>query len=104
MAALGTDKKHAAGRLRWVLPAESGVVVRNDVPTTLVVSVIDGLLDEDAALRREAANGEREAATGELDTANGEREGASGELEAAAGEDEETDNDETALPATSADR
>jgi 3-dehydroquinate synthase len=29
---LQRDKKHAGGRLRWVLPVESGVVVRSDVP------------------------------------------------------------------------
>ena len=28
---LATDKKHAAGRLRWVLPTADGVVVRTDV-------------------------------------------------------------------------
>ena len=27
-----SDKKHAAGRLRWVLPTADGVVVRDDVP------------------------------------------------------------------------
>jgi 3-dehydroquinate synthetase len=27
-----TDKKHAHGRLSWVLPTETGVVVRSDVP------------------------------------------------------------------------
>jgi 3-dehydroquinate synthase len=30
------DKKHADGRLRWVLPVESGVVVRSDVPEDAV--------------------------------------------------------------------
>ena len=29
---LGTDKKHAGGRLRWVLPTADGVVLRADVP------------------------------------------------------------------------
>ena len=29
---LATDKKHAAGRLRWVLPTATGVEVRSDVP------------------------------------------------------------------------
>ena len=28
---LATDKKHAAGRLRWVLPTADGVVVRDDI-------------------------------------------------------------------------
>src|SRR5262249_45912215 len=29
LAATATDKKHAAGRLRWVLPTADGVIVRN---------------------------------------------------------------------------
>lgn len=33
---LGVDKKHRGGRLRWVLPAETGVVVRSDVPDEVV--------------------------------------------------------------------
>ena len=39
LEALATDKKHAAGRLRWVLPTEDGVTVRNDVPIGLVEEV-----------------------------------------------------------------
>ncbi|MGZ6269291.1 MAG: bifunctional shikimate kinase/3-dehydroquinate synthase [Candidatus Limnocylindrales bacterium] len=35
-AHLGVDKKHAGGRLRWVLPVASGVVVRTDVPEAAV--------------------------------------------------------------------
>ncbi|HEY7523633.1 MAG TPA: bifunctional shikimate kinase/3-dehydroquinate synthase [Candidatus Limnocylindrales bacterium] len=42
--ALATDKKHARGRLRWVLPTGDGVVVRSDVPADLVESVAAGLL------------------------------------------------------------
>jgi 3-dehydroquinate synthetase len=42
--ALATDKKHAAGRLRWVLPTADGVVVRDDVPTELVERVAGELL------------------------------------------------------------
>jgi 3-dehydroquinate synthetase len=42
--ALGTDKKHAGGRLRWVLPTETGVVVRDDVPSELVEAAIAELL------------------------------------------------------------
>ena len=38
LAAIATDKKHAAGRLRWVLPTASGVVVRSDVPEEVVAS------------------------------------------------------------------
>ena len=30
------DKKHAAGRLNWVLPTESGVVIRSDVPAEAI--------------------------------------------------------------------
>jgi 3-dehydroquinate synthase len=33
---MATDKKHAEGRLSWVLPTESGVVVRSDVPPSAV--------------------------------------------------------------------
>ena len=38
-AALATDKKHAAGQLRWVLPTEDGVTIRTDVPVELVEEV-----------------------------------------------------------------
>jgi len=44
LGALATDKKHAAGNLRWVLPTADGVVVRDDVPTVLVERVAAGLL------------------------------------------------------------
>jgi shikimate kinase/3-dehydroquinate synthase len=44
LAALTTDKKHAAGRLRWVLPTADGIIVREDVPTELVERVAAGLL------------------------------------------------------------
>jgi hypothetical protein len=33
---MATDKKHATGRLNWVLPTESGVAVRSDVPPEAV--------------------------------------------------------------------
>jgi 3-dehydroquinate synthetase len=36
LAALGTDKKRAGGRLRWVLPTATGVTVRTDVPDDVV--------------------------------------------------------------------
>ena len=42
LAATGTDKKHAAGRLRWVLPTADGVVVRDDVPEAVVATAVDG--------------------------------------------------------------
>lgn len=45
-AALGLDKKHAAGQLRWVLPDPTGVVVRTDVADELVERAIAELLSE----------------------------------------------------------
>jgi 3-dehydroquinate synthetase/shikimate kinase len=44
MAALATDKKHAAGSLRWVLPTADGYEVRSDVPLDVVERVVAGLL------------------------------------------------------------
>jgi shikimate kinase/3-dehydroquinate synthase len=44
LAALATDKKHAGGTLRWVLPTADGYEVRADVPTELVERVASGLL------------------------------------------------------------
>ncbi|HEX5589089.1 MAG TPA: 3-dehydroquinate synthase [Candidatus Limnocylindrales bacterium] len=41
---LGSDKKHRGGRLRWVLPTETGSVVRDDVDPGLVRDVAAGLL------------------------------------------------------------
>jgi 3-dehydroquinate synthase len=41
---LGADKKHRAGRLRWVLPTATGYVVRDDIPGDLVRDVATGLL------------------------------------------------------------
>jgi shikimate kinase / 3-dehydroquinate synthase len=41
---LGTDKKHARGRLRWVLPTASGVEVHDDVPDRVVDDEVSGLL------------------------------------------------------------
>jgi 3-dehydroquinate synthetase/shikimate kinase len=41
---LATDKKHAGGRLRWVLPTADGVEVRNDVSDDLVVDAAGALL------------------------------------------------------------
>ncbi len=41
---LGADKKHAGGRLRWVLPTGSGHEVRGDVPPEVVRSVAERLL------------------------------------------------------------
>ncbi|MBI2763357.1 MAG: bifunctional shikimate kinase/3-dehydroquinate synthase [Chloroflexi bacterium] len=44
LAHLGADKKHQAGRLRWVLPTRNGHVVRDDVPDDLVRAIAAGLL------------------------------------------------------------
>ena len=41
---LASDKKHAAGRLRWVLPTATGVVVRNDIAPEVVDRAASGLL------------------------------------------------------------
>jgi len=41
---LGTDKKHRAGRLRWVLPTATGYAVRDDIDDGLVREVAAGLL------------------------------------------------------------
>jgi shikimate kinase/3-dehydroquinate synthase len=45
LQALGADKKHAGGRLRWVLPTADFVVVRTDVPAELIERVMDELLE-----------------------------------------------------------
>jgi shikimate kinase / 3-dehydroquinate synthase len=42
--AMGSDKKVAGGRIRWVLPTADGVVVRNDVPAGVVTRVLAGIL------------------------------------------------------------
>jgi hypothetical protein len=44
MESLATDKKHAGGNLRWVLPTASGYEVRSDVPDDVVERVVCGLL------------------------------------------------------------
>lgn len=44
MAHLATDKKHAGGRLRWVLPTVDGVVVRDDVEPAAVERAAASLL------------------------------------------------------------
>ena len=41
---LPTDKKHAAGRLRWVLPTADGVVVRDDIDPDVVERAAASLL------------------------------------------------------------
>ncbi len=42
---LELDKKHAGGRLRWVLPTVDGVVIRSDVPEPVVDAAIAALLE-----------------------------------------------------------
>ncbi len=44
VAATGTDKKHAGGLLRWVLPTADGVVVRDDVPADAVEAAVGHVL------------------------------------------------------------
>jgi 3-dehydroquinate synthase len=44
LAHMATDKKHAAGRLRWVLPTADGVVVRDDVDAGIVERAAASLL------------------------------------------------------------
>ncbi len=58
---MGTDKKHAAGQLRWVLPTADGTVVRADVPAELVHDTISGVLAEPAPVSASAASGARGA-------------------------------------------
>ncbi len=41
---LGADKKHAGGRLRWVLPTAEGYEIRSDVPDDVVERAAAGLL------------------------------------------------------------
>ena len=44
LEATGTDKKHAGGRLRWVLPTADGTAVRDDVPDEAVEAAVRGVL------------------------------------------------------------
>ena len=57
LAATGSDKKHAAGRLRWVLPTADGFVVRDDVPDDIVANAVASVI----AGRRPAAAAGAEA-------------------------------------------
>jgi 3-dehydroquinate synthetase/shikimate kinase len=41
---LGADKKHVGGKLRWVLPAATGVEIRDDVPQEVVARAAGSLL------------------------------------------------------------
>ena len=58
VAATGTDKKHAGGRLRWVLPTGDGVAVRDDVPAEAVEAAVAQIL---AGERAEGRAGESAA-------------------------------------------
>jgi shikimate kinase/3-dehydroquinate synthase len=42
--ATGTDKKHAGGKLRWVLPTADGVTIRDDVPAEAVAAAVASVL------------------------------------------------------------
>ncbi len=44
LAHLATDKKHARGRLRWVLPTAEGVAVRDDIADAIVADAAGSLL------------------------------------------------------------
>ena len=44
MQHLATDKKHAGGQLRWVLPTADGVVVRDDIGPEMVGRAASSLL------------------------------------------------------------
>ena len=44
MAHLASDKKHAAGALRWVLPTADGVVIRSGVDPAIVRQAVQGVL------------------------------------------------------------
>ena len=46
---LATDKKHAGGRLRWVLPTATGVEIRSDVPDSLVRAAASAMLGAGSA-------------------------------------------------------
>jgi 3-dehydroquinate synthase len=48
---LGTDKKHAAGRLRWVLPTADGVTVDDDVDPGMVERAAASLLAAPSEVR-----------------------------------------------------
>jgi 3-dehydroquinate synthetase len=49
---LATDKKHAEGRLRWVLPTADGVVIRDDIDPALIERAAAGQLAAPSASPR----------------------------------------------------
>ena len=52
LAHLGTDKKHADGRLRWVLPTADGVVVRDDIDPAVVEAAARAVVAGPAGARQ----------------------------------------------------
>lgn len=52
MAHLSTDKKHAGGQLRWVLPTAGGVAVRDDIAPDVVERAASSLLAAGAGAPR----------------------------------------------------
>ena len=44
LTAMGTDKKHSGGRLRWVLPTADGVEVHDDVPAAAIEAAVRSVL------------------------------------------------------------
>ena len=48
---LAADKKHAGGRLRWVLPTADGVVVRDDIEPGVVADAAAAILAPVASAR-----------------------------------------------------
>ncbi len=62
LAVIATDKKHAGGRLRWVLPAATGVTIRSDVPDEVVEAAARGVLAGSAAEVQSMSAGERAGA------------------------------------------
>ena len=55
IAHLAIDKKHAAGRLRWVIPTADGAVVRDDIERAIVERAAAGSLAGGAARPTDAA-------------------------------------------------
>ncbi len=63
---LAADKKHAAGRLRWVIPTADGVAVRDDIDPSIVERAAAGLLaGGSAGAAAPAAGGAAPAGAGE---------------------------------------
>ena len=63
MAHLAADKKHTAGRLRWVIPSADGVVVRDDIEPAMVERATAALLSSGTAGAAAAAGAGEQART-----------------------------------------